>query len=258
MKILITGGFGFLGGRMARFLSKASGNEIVLGARNIHKQPASLAGFRVVETGWESPEKLKEACKGVDSIIHLAGMDAASCAADPVKALEFNGVTTAKLINIAIDAGVKQFVFFSTAHVYSAPLIGRVTENSLPASLHPYATSNRAGEDVVLAQSANEKINGIVIRLSNSYGSPAHDEANCWTLLVNDLCKQAVVSRKLVVKSNGLQRRNFVTITDACNATSHLMQTTLLAKLIASGFEPSDNRNEEIDGLLKYCKATFG
>lgn len=224
MKVLITGGFGFLGGRLAKYLNEIPGYEILLGTRNIKNQATSLQQFIAIETNWESDASIRNSCVGVDTIIHLSGMDANSCHADPINALNINGLRAAKLLRTAIDSGVQQFIYFSTAHVYDSPLKGLINENNCTRSLHPYATSNRAGEDVVLAQVENAKINGTILRLSNSYGAPVNPNANCWSLLVNDLCKQAVVSREMILRSNGLQRRDFITINDVCRATEHLMR----------------------------------
>jgi UDP-glucose 4-epimerase len=147
-------------------------------------------------------------------------MNENDCAADPPGALLANGVATARLLQAAIEAGVQRFVYLSTAHVYGS-LTGRISENTLPRPQHPYATSHRAGEDCVLAAHDAARISGCVIRLSNGYGAPAHPDVNRWTLIVNDLCRQAVQTKALVLRSAGLQFRDFVTLHDAARAIAH-------------------------------------
>ena len=178
----------------------------------------------MAQTEWGAPAGLVRICTGVDAVAHLAGMNAQDCAADPVAALELNAVATARLLEAAVRQGVKRFIYLSTAHVYSSPLIGMITEETCPVSLHPYATSHRAGEDLVRAAHQRREINGIVIRLSNAYGAPAHKDANCWMLLVNDLCRQGVTAQRMVLHSSGIQRRDFITLTDACGAIRHLLE----------------------------------
>lgn len=177
----------------------------------------------MVQTCWESPTRLEDVCAGIDAVIHLAGMNAQDCAATPDAALEFNGVATARLLQSAIRQGVKRFIYLSTAHVYASPLSGTISEETCPLSLHPYATSHRAGEDVVRAAHQRGEIEGVVIRLSNSFGKPVHAKADCWMLLVNDLCRQAVTTRQMVLSSSGLQRRDFVPLSDVCHAIRHLL-----------------------------------
>jgi UDP-glucose 4-epimerase len=68
------------------------------------------------------------------------------------------------------------------------------------------------------------RLEAAVVRLSNAYGAPAHIEADCWTLLVNDLCRQAVVSGRMVLRSSGAQHRDFIAMSDACDALRHLLE----------------------------------
>ena len=223
MRILVTGGFGYLGGRLAQMLGAASDHELTLGTRRTALPPQWAPKSKVVTTDWSNERELARACSGMDAIVHLAGMNAADCAKDPVAALEFNGVGTARLLRAAVEQRVARFIYLSTAHVYGNPLRGSVSEERCAASSHPYATSHRAGEDAVLFAHGQRAIQGIVIRLSNSFGSPAHEQANCWMLLVNDLCCQAVNTRRMVLRSSGLQRRDFITLADVCRAIEHLL-----------------------------------
>jgi len=223
MKLLITGGFGYLGGRLAQFLAPA-GYEILLGTRRQSAPPFWLPQSKVVETRWDSSAALEHACTGVDAVVHLAGMNAQDCAANPVLAVEFNACATARLVHAAVRQRVKRFLYVSTAHVYGSPLSGVITEETCPVSLHPYATSHRAGEDVVRAASQRGEIEGIVARLSNTYGAPARKEVNCWTLLVNDLCRQALTTQRMALHTSGMQRRDFIALTDACRAIRQLLE----------------------------------
>ena len=209
---------------MAQHLVLQTDYEIVLGSRHKADPPCWLPQSRVLETLWNSSDNLKQICTGVDSVVHLAGMNAQDCSADPVAALEFNAVGTARLLQAAINQGVRRFMYFSTAHVYGSPLEGTITEATCPVNLHTYASSQRAGEDVVLAAHQRGEIAGVVLRLSNAFGAPANMNANCWMLLVNDLCRQAVTTGKLVLRSSGLQRRDFITLEDVSRAVEHLLE----------------------------------
>jgi len=223
MRILITGGFGYLGGRLAQYFSTKTNYNIILGTRKNPVSPEWLPQVKVVKTLWNSATDLEKICSNVDVIVHLAGMNASDCAENPLSALEFNGIITERLLQAATRQGVKRFVYLSSAHVYSSPLIGRITEETCPTNLHPYATSHRAGEDVVRYVHSRSEIEGIVIRLSNSFGAPAHIKTNCWMLLINDLCVQAITNEHMVLQSSGGQRRDFITLTDVCRSIEHLI-----------------------------------
>jgi UDP-glucose 4-epimerase len=222
MRVLVTGGFGFIGARLARHLA-AAGYSVRLGSRRYAAQPDWLPQADVVQTCWDDIAALTAACNGMDVIVHAAGMNASDCAADPVNALMFNGVSTARLAQAAKQAGVRRFLYLSTAHVYTSPLAGTLDELTCPRNLHPYASSHLAGETAVLQTAAQGKLEAMVLRLSNAFGSPVMADANCWMLLINDLCRQAVTTGKLSLQSSGNQRRDFISLSTVC--------TTILALL---------------------------
>ena len=61
------------------------------------------------------------------------------------------------------------------------------------------------------------------MRLSNAFGAPYNIEADCWSLLFNDLCKQLIQNKKIIIKSNGKQKRNFISINEFCKAVRELI-----------------------------------
>jgi len=226
MRILVTGGFGFLGGRLIQYLLRNKEYHVFAGTRK-KIEPDSLPpffrGVNVVTTVWSSAEQLESVCNDVDLIIHLAAMDAHESLKDPVGALEMNAVSTVRLLEAAVKNKVKRFIYLSTANIYGSHMTGEIDEDHIAKPTHPYATSHKAAEDVVWAANRLEKIEGIILRLSNSFGTPAQKEANCWNLLIPELCKQAVLNNALVLRSHGLQKRDFIPISDACRAIGHFI-----------------------------------
>lgn len=221
MKILVTGGFGYLGGRLVRHLTADCTHEIFVGTRG---QEQLSSNTKIVRTIWNSSIELRKICSDLDTVIHVAGMNAHDCAQDSALALEINGLNTARLLQAAVLEKVKRFIYISTAHVYANPLIGKMTEETCAKNLHPYASSHRAGEDVVRAAHHRGDIEGIVIRLANTYGAPSHYQVNCWTLLVNDICRQAVMNQKIKLNSSGSQQINLISMADACRAIAYMLE----------------------------------
>lgn len=218
MKIFLTGGLGYVGGRLVQDLSRA-GMQVVLGSRRTAAPPVWLPEAHMAVTDWGSHAALVAACKDVDVVIHLAGMNARDCARDPAGALQVNGLNTANLVAAAVEAGVRRFIYFSTAHVYASPLAGHIAEDSCPRNLHPYATSHRAGEDAVRFANSAGTIEGVVIRLSNSFGAPASVQADCWTLVANDLAKQLATTGAFALDSAGGQVRDFIALSEVSRIT---------------------------------------
>jgi len=231
MKILVIGGYGYLGGRLADYLSGIEEHEVILGSSRDHVK--TTGKNKTVKINWDSLVALENICAGMDVIIHASGMNADDSFRDPLGALEVNGVYTARLLSAAVNKKVPRFIYFSSAHVYMSPLHGTITEATCPVSLHPYATSHKAGEDIVRHMHYKKSIEGIVVRLSNSFGAPIEKSANCWMLFVNDLCMQAVTTDKMIIKSSGVQKRDFIALSAVCKAAFYL--TTLSGGKLGNG-----------------------
>ena len=136
MRVLIAGGFGFAGGRLANYMHRA-GYQVILGSRKASEPPDWLPRAEVARLDWNSVDALEAACSGADVVIQAAGMNAQDCAADPVAALMVNGVATARLMEAAGRAAVKRFVYLSTAHVYGSPPRAGLTKIPVPATCIP-------------------------------------------------------------------------------------------------------------------------
>ncbi|NHR06916.1 SDR family oxidoreductase [Chromobacterium haemolyticum] len=222
-RVLITGGGGLVGGRVAEHLL-CSGFQVRLGTRDIKADVGRLLDVDLVAIEWSDEECLRAICQDVDVIVNAMGMNATDCAYNPAGALLVNGVYVASLLKAAIASGVKRFIHLSTAHVYASPLQGWISESTCPSNLHPYATSHRSGEDTVLWAGEQGHIEGIVLRLSNAFGRPLATRVRCWMLLVNDLCRQAVENKNLTLKGNGLQHRDFIPLSAVCGLIDRLCQ----------------------------------
>ena len=224
MRILITGAFGYLGGRISSFLSSIPEYEIILATRRTTKIPDYSKNIKVVQINWNDEKSISKACTDVDIIVHTAGMNAQDCSENPLEAFNVNGAFTEKLVRNAISKEVKKIIYFSTAHVYDSPLKGVITEDTCPKNKHPYSTSHLAGENIVIQAHLTAKIQGVVLRLSNCIGAPIDIDVNCWMLLVNDLCKQIIQHQELKINTNGKQLRNFIAIEDICRLVKLLTE----------------------------------
>jgi UDP-glucose 4-epimerase len=222
MKFLITGGFGYVGGRLARHLA-SSGHEIFIGSRTFKSKPSWLAKGSVIVMDWGDDRSLLNACENMDVIVHAAGMNAKECSENPELALQINGIATGSLVRAASKQAVSQFIYLSSAHVYSEDLSGVISEEQSLTNMHPYATSQVTGERAAINGHSNVAMQTVVVRLANAIGAPLNKDVNCWMLVVNDLCKQAALDRRLVIRgpSNGV--RNFITMTDVCMGLEFLV-----------------------------------
>ena len=232
--VLISGGLGYLGGRIAKYLLD-SGFQVKIGSSRSHPDvPSDLLSCEIVICDLSDKRSLENACKNVSSIIHLASLNAQECDHDPEAALLINGLGTLNLLNAAKKMGVTKFVYFSTAHVYGSPLQGIIDENSTPRPIHDYAITHRLAEDYVLQANSNKDITGSILRLTNSVGSPLNSKANCWMLVVNDLCKQTVLNQSMELHSDELVQRDFIPISTVCSTVVDVLTSDVLDGEIAN------------------------
>ena len=222
MNVLITGGFGFLGGRLGRHLH-GLGLNTYLATRYSKNKPKWLKNGGVLKVDWANTSALFNELPEIDILIHAAGTNASFSYDHPDLAKDFNGGVTAKLLLDSIANNVEQFIYLSTAHVYASPLQGVISEATKPFNEHPYATSHFQGEQHVLEASLLGKIDGKVLRLSNCFGAPDNKNSDCWNLLVNDICLQATKFNCINLKTSGIQSRDFIPVSELCRALEYLI-----------------------------------
>ncbi|ARV06364.1 hypothetical protein BTO04_06455 [Polaribacter sp. SA4-10] len=220
-RVLITGGLGYVGGRLtAHFGNK---KEYLVYALSRNKSLENKTENIIVYTNNDVLKEGKLDGVKIDLIIHLAAMNEHDCVNLPQEAIDVNIKGTVEWLIWAHKNQVKQFIYFSTAHVYAKPLVGRFNEESNAFPVHPYSITHKAAEDYVLSYFYEHNLNSSVVRLSNSFGYPAFSTANRWTLLINDICRNIVNKRKFQIYSNSLQERDFISLKNVCSAVDALI-----------------------------------
>ena len=218
--VLITGGSGYLGGRIATHLEQL-GYQVRIGK----SVKSDSNGFPIDLTDDHS---INSACDGISSIIHLAAMNAQSCGENPERALLVNSLGTLKLLKAANKNKISKFLYFSTAHVYGSPLVGEINEELLPRPVHPYSITHRVAEDYVIEAVYKTGLSARIFRLTNAIGSPIDPQVNCWMLVANDLCRQVVISNSIKVHSDKFLQRDFIPISSICSVVSSSLNSNVL------------------------------
>ena len=215
MNIVITGGSGYLGLRLAEFLLTNSFKVILLvSSRSFSNFTNEIDHKNLIvrKIDWDSKKSINESVDGGDIILHLAGMNANDCLNNPIEAYKFNALKTRELLESAEKLSIKKFIFFSTIHVYKKSLTGFIDENTPALNNHPYGRSNKAGEDFVLDYHSAKKIDCLILRISNAFGAPLNKKQNCWSLLINNISRQIFEDGKIIIHSEPNQHRNFISI----------------------------------------------
>jgi UDP-glucose 4-epimerase len=222
MKVIVTGGLGYVGGRLSRFLARV-GHEVIAVSRRAAEFKTLIDPGIVLLT----PEEVRTdaVMGGADAIVHLAAMNEKECIQFPYSAVDVNITETVKWLELSVRYEVKKFIYFSTAHVYKRPLIGDFSEDSPAVPVHPYAITHKCAEDYVLAYHIERRMQNVIFRLTNSFGGAAYPTIGESSLLVNDLCRTIVSDSTMTLLSDGQQSRDFICLEDVCSAVEFYLDS---------------------------------
>ena len=223
--ILITGGLGYVGGRLADYLHRhrPTWQLRLLTRRSVSETPSWAQPFKVIQGDVALSETLREAVQGVETVIHLASLNEVKSQRNPRRALEVNSMGTGNMLEVAQDAGVQRFIYFSTFHVYGPWAASLITEETSTRPVHPYAITHRLAEDFVNRSRYLNRMQTLILRLSNGYGYPMDNSLDCWRLVFNDLCRQALLEGRIVLRSSGHQQRDFIALSDVVRAVEYFL-----------------------------------
>ncbi len=223
MKILVTGGAGFIGSHVTRMLLN-SGHEVVV-VDNLSqgkKENVDKRAQLVVADIRNIPEST---FKGVDSVIHMAGLIIVpESVKDPVKYADNNVIGTIDLLESMRKANVKNIIFSSSACVYGAPKTLPIKEDAPVHPDNPYGASKAAIESFLQAYNANFDFNVTILRYFNPYGPGEMHEPE--THAIPNFIKAALAKKPIPLYWNGEQTRDFIYIEDLARAHIDVLSQT--------------------------------
>jgi nucleoside-diphosphate-sugar epimerase len=165
-----------------------------------------------------------------DAIIHLVSLDHNQSGINVQQTLQVNVQSTWDLLCLSESIGLEKFIYFSSTQVYGKTVEKVVTENTKLKPTNVYGLTHKMSEDLVEFYKRSKNLNAVSLRLSNSYGEPIFHDANCWSLVINDLCKSAILHKKIVINSDGLASRDFIHYSTICSAVEQLLNTEIILK----------------------------
>lgn len=227
MKILITGGCGFLGKNIYRYLRAQNYNVWILdniSPASAHKLLPELIPDQYVQHDLTEFYGLSPILFDFDVIIHLAAIsDTRAAENHPLIDLEVSTIATWNIV-LALEKNPRQqrLLFTSSQHVYghldSSLPKRKLNEQAVLRPSSTYGAGKVASEAIVSVGSQSGNIEGIILRLTNVVGK--HQNYGVLPDLIRKLNRNAEV---LPVLGNGAPRRNFLYIDDLCSAVNHLL-----------------------------------
>jgi len=241
MRVLVTGGAGFIGSHYVRqalsgaYPSVADAEVVVLDKLTYAGNEANLAPvadsprFRFVRGDICDAELVAETMSGVDLVVHFAAEShvdrSISGSADFVLT---NVVGTQTLLQGALDAGVGKFVHVSTDEVYGTIETGSWTEDHLLEPNSPYSASKASSDLLARSYYRTHGLPVCVTRCSNNYG-PYQFPEKVIPLFVTNLLD----GRKVPLYGDGLNVRDWLHVDDHCHGI----------QLVADGGRPGEIYN---------------
>ena len=232
MTILVTGGAGYIGSHMVHALADAGERVVVLDNLSTGFEWAVPKGVPLVlgETGDQLRVAALIAEHRVDSIIHFAAsIVVPDSVRDPLGYYRNNTVNSRALLEVAVNSGVRQFIFSSTAAVYGNPEQVPVPEDAPPAPMSPYGNSKLMTEMMLKDVGAAYDLNYVILRYFNVAGADPALRTGQSTVGATHLIKVAVeaalgMRAKLDVYGtdydtpDGTCVRDYIHVTDLANA----------------------------------------
>jgi dTDP-glucose 4,6-dehydratase len=230
MKILVTGGCGFIGSNFVRhLLRQAAADQVVnLDALTYAGNRANLADlegdprYSFVQGDVCNRSLVEQVMtSGIDAVVHMAAESHVDRSIREASAfVRTNAMGTQVLLDAARDTGVRRFVHVSTDEVYgSLGAEGHFTEDNPLAPNSPYAASKAAADLLVRAYVQTYGLPAIITRASNNYGPYQFPEKAIPLFLTN-----ALEGRELPVYGDGQHVREWLFVEDHCEGLLRVLQ----------------------------------
>jgi len=249
--VLVTGGLGNLGSWISLHLAKQGFDVYILTRKEKYKLKDTR--YQVVECDITNLETLKEKLNfDIDYCIHTASLNEFFLPDYPKMALEVNTLGTRNLLEVLSEKNLKNFVYFSTFHVYGASS-GLITEDTVLNPKNDYAITHLFAEYYVKQFALTHSLNYTILRLTNSYGVPTHIDSDKWYLVLNDLTKSAFENNKIVLKSNGKAKRDFIYMGDVVNIVGRLLKIDATNSI----YNLSSNKSYDIAHLANIVRTVY-
>ncbi len=213
--VLVTGGAGFIGSNLARWLAARGDRVRILDDLSIgHAAYLSGTPHELQRGSLADPATVRQAVTGVDAVVHLAaraGID--DSVRDPLGTFEANVAWSVGLLEAARQAGVRRFVFASSnaaAGDHEPPS----DESDLPHPVSPYGASKLAIEAYAGAYAATYDLAACSLRFSNAYGPNSLHKRS----VVAAWLRAAIAGEPITIHGDGQQTRDLVFVDDLASA----------------------------------------
>jgi len=228
MKSLVTGGGGFIGSHLSRYLVERGDEVIVLDNFSTGKRE-NLEGvdIRLIEGDIRDFACLSEALQGVDTVFHQAALcSVARSVEDPRSTHDVNTTGTLNVFEASRKAGVRRVVFASSSSVYGDSASLPKEETMPTAPLSPYAISKLVGEHYAALYWRLFGLETVGLRYFNVFG-PRQDPDSEYAAVIPKFLHGILNQEEIRVHGDGLQSRDFTYVDNVVQANVAAASSTV-------------------------------
>ena len=243
MKILVTGGAGFIGANLVRFLLQHGHAVTVFDNLSVGRREY-LADLEIefVQGDILDVEAINQVVSGHDGIVHLAAQTGVPASLqNPRRDCEVNVLGTLNVLEAARAAQERRARQIRLVFASSNAPLGRqpppATEDKAPLPISPYGASKLAGEGYCLAYHGSWGLGTVVLRFANVYGPFSAHKSSVVACFFRDIERTG----KITIDGDGLQTRDFIYVNDLCQAILLALESDVSGEVfqIATGIETS-------------------
>lgn len=222
MRVLVTGGAGFIGSHIVEYLQHKAEVRVLDNLRSGFKH--NLDGFRceLIQASVLDREAVRRALQGIEYVFHLAAMiSVPESMQKPVECNELNTTGTLVVLEEAARAKVKKLVFSSSAAIYGDNPVTPKIETMLPEPKSPYAITKLDGEFYSGMFAREGRLATACLRYFNVFG-PRQNPNSQYAAAVPIFVDRAIKHEPITIFGDGEQTRDFVYIKDVVAANVFL------------------------------------
>jgi UDP-glucose 4-epimerase len=214
MRVLVTGGAGFIGSHIVEHFQEQAEVRVLDNLRSGRAE--NLKGLRCdfVSAAIQDRASVGKAMEGVDYVFHLAAMvSVPESMHNPIECNEINVTGTLIVLEEAARAGVKKLIFSSSAAVYGDNPVVPKREEMLPEPKSPYGITKLDGEYYCGMFTREGRLQTAALRYFNVFG-PRQDPRSQYAAVVPTFIERALKNEPITVFGDGEQTRDFIQVKD--------------------------------------------
>ena len=234
--IIITGGYGFIGSHLVPQLV-GRGYEVIVIDKDTSKSRSIFAPIETLERCVVYECDIRDTAQltaifnkhSPEKVVHLASLvSIAESKRNPKEYFDVSVNGTFNVVSIAIETGVKKFLYANSAATFGNPTEVPTLESSLVQPLNPYSTFKYLGEQLALHYGRINSLPVISVRLYHQYGEGA-------SALFGLFVDQIKSNKKLTISGDGTQRRDFTYVGDTANSICELLDSDFAEEIFNIG-----------------------